>query len=201
MRVVAKIGPRRIDERPDDATGSRADSGEAAGSGTADEPKQKRFRLVVERVPDRDHVSRQSIRSGLEEGVAQLTRHVFDRSTGLLRGTRHVCPANLNRQPERYREVSTKRLVVVGIHAPDLMMKMCDTSHDQVTGRLQFAQQIQQRNGIGSARERDEHTIASAQQAVLVDRAPDARRKGPRQCSMLNVQCRAMFKDRVDGHH
>jgi hypothetical protein len=64
------------------------DPGEPTRPGPPHEPQQERLRLVVDRVRHRDRIGGEPVGCLLEEGVAQLARHVFDGPALLARARR-----------------------------------------------------------------------------------------------------------------
>ena len=88
-RVGAQLGPRNVEQRPDDGSGSWPHAGETRRPGAPNQPQQERLRLVLETVADGD-------RRGLERGRRPGQKRVA-RDAGLVGiwidrpgGRRHV---------------------------------------------------------------------------------------------------------------
>ena len=172
--IRAQIGARDVEERPDHAARARQDAGEAARTGAAQQPQQERFGLVVEAVADRDRVGREPIGRLLEKRVAKRARRVFDRPTAARarplarRRGRH----SIGRR-ERRRHRPAERLVRVGVRAAELMIEVGDAREPHMTAVLELTQNVDERDRVGSARERDDDTPARLDERIAPDGAQD----------------------------
>ena len=65
-------------KRPHDNAGARMDAAQAARSCAAQQPKKKRFGLIVFRVRDGNRGRAEARRRAIEERIARGVRRVFD---------------------------------------------------------------------------------------------------------------------------
>jgi hypothetical protein len=145
---------------------------QAFRAGASQQPQQKRFGLVIACVTDSDAI-RAEVRQGTAEKlVARRTGRVFERSPVFLRTGADVFPLDEDRTVAGRRKLNAERLVT-GRFIPQLMIEVREPGDDELARRLDLAQQVHERHGVGSARQRDDDTRLRAGQIMLADSAPE----------------------------
>ena len=106
--------------------------------------------------------------------MARRSRGVFDRPALAARARRDVFAIDDDRPAERFREGGhAEPLVAVGRGAK-LMVEVRDAGEAQLAGRGELAQQMRERDGVGTARQRDDDARVAPREIVLANRLPDA---------------------------
>jgi hypothetical protein len=82
----------------------------------------------------------------MQEAVAQLAGHVFDRPARVARSLTHILAADLDRQTERRGKLAAERLVAISICATQLMVEVCYGRDPDVTVALPIQEQMEERN-------------------------------------------------------
>jgi hypothetical protein len=169
--IAPELGPGDLQKRPDHAIRPRPDAGEPGGAGAPDQSQQKGLCLIVEGVPDGDRTGIERDRRIAQKAVSGLSRRILQRASRSARERRHVRPPGDERHPASRRQIAAERLVCVCVGAAQLVIQMGRTGDHQRSATLQGPQDVQQRNRVGPARERDEHTSAARKHGVLPHRA------------------------------
>src|SRR5262245_66449687 len=99
-RIVPKLSSRNLDERPDDPPGAGPNPRQAARSCASHQTEQECLGLIVTRVANRDHISSDAIRGGMQERIPQRAGHILDRPAGVPRSLTHILALYFDRQAE-----------------------------------------------------------------------------------------------------
>jgi len=167
-----QLGARTIDQRPDDDTVSRMHRSETTSSGSADEPQEERFRLVVPGVADGDDVGLVG-RDGATEKV--VAHHVGSRLEGTVRSRRgraDVDTLEHERQASRSSDLPAE-LLVIRSRGAKLMIEVSDRHELQCGSAIEGTEEVKQRHRIGSARQRDNDTRPRCTEPIALKRPPD----------------------------
>ena len=125
-------------------------------------------------MPGGDPVRVQPAGCGVQELVARAAGCGLDRHVPGSRKRTHVAPADVAWDPDAARECAAERLVAVALAAPQAVIQVRDTREREPAGPGQIAQEQQQSDGVGPARNGRQHPGTWRNQAVALNGAPDA---------------------------
>jgi hypothetical protein len=140
--------PTELDERADDRSAHRRDSGQAAHTGALHEPHQYGLGLIVGGVTERDALGAYPGRVRLERRKSRRPRRGLERVRPGHRDGRDV-DGNAETRPE-----SPNEFGVGGRLRPQLVVDVKNVE-PQAPFRGQARQEVEQRHGIGAARDGD----------------------------------------------
>src|SRR5437879_5701614 len=118
----------------------------------ANEPQEKRFRLIVARMAERDDLSVQALTRAIEEFVPCGACRILERSALASRTSRDIFRVDDDWKPELGGERRAESLICVRFETK-LMIEMRDARDLEIAGRGQLAREMRERHGIGSARD------------------------------------------------
>jgi hypothetical protein len=150
-QVLEHVGAGGVDERTDDLSDARPDAAEAARTGAAEQPKEKRLRLIVARVADGDAIRVETCRGSLEKRVADGTRRRLDRRSFFPRPRGDVGRFDLDRHAERGGRSAAERLVRLRRASTKPVVEVSQTDECELAGALQLGKDVHERHRVGSA--------------------------------------------------
>jgi hypothetical protein len=142
-------------------------------AGAPREPQQERLGLVVARVAQRDRMGRKMGSGPFEERMSRRAGGRFQGPPFQPGTSGNILPFDADRPAKRFGKPSAKPLVFVGCMS-QLMVEMGETDDAQLPFGLKVAQDMRQRDGIGSARKRYHDVGIATSQLVPADELSDA---------------------------
>ncbi len=146
---------------------------QAAGTRAAQQPKQKRFGLIVARVTERDRVRVEVQARALEEGMPRAMRCILDGPPLASGEISYVVPVDEQWLIEGRRHLCAEPLIARS-GRPQLMVEMREADEANLAGQVELAQQVRERDRVGPARQRDDHASIAPRKVMSPDRLPDA---------------------------
>jgi hypothetical protein len=152
---------------------SRVHGRQTLQAGAPREPQEERLGLVVARVAQCDRMSCKKCPSAFEERVSRNAGRRFHGPPFEPGTNRDILPFDADRPANRFRKPFTEPLVFVG-RASQLMIEMGETDDAKPPFGLKVAQDVRQRNGIGSARQGDDDVGIAIGELMPADELSDA---------------------------
>src|SRR6185503_3958007 len=112
--VAAQVRARDVEQRANDAAAPRMNARKASEPGAANQLQEKRLRLIVLRVADRDAVGAQRVGRVLHKVVSDPAGRIFDRQVPAAGVRLDVLVLHNDSQSDTARQIAAERLVAVG---------------------------------------------------------------------------------------
>ena len=149
-----------VEQRANQVIAPRRHRRKAARARAARQPQNHGLRLIVAGMRDRDAIGLRPMRSPPEKTLARVAPGDFDRHLVRLRIAGHVGIADHRGHAEPIGERPAERRVRVGLGAANVMIEMREPGEHDLAARGEVAQQERERDRVGSAGHRRDHTRA-----------------------------------------
>src|ERR1700685_1930412 len=154
------------------------DSAEAAQAGSANQPHEHGFGLIVEGVAGGDLVEGRLLstlrliraQQTLKESIPQFPRRRLEAGMLMRSQFRSIIAFAIKFQPVLASRSLNEHLIRVGVSTAQFVIEMND-GKDDAEFVTKFEQQAQERDRIDSAGNRDAHTVSGLQEFVAPDEA------------------------------
>jgi hypothetical protein len=166
------IAPRTVEHRANGDARARIHGRETACSGTSQQPEQKRFCLIVARVPQRDCVGVLLVHGALEEAVADNVSCVFDRAALGDSNRTDVRFLEHERTLERRCQLCTESRVVV-CSGTELVIDVSHRHERQRADVVQGGNGVHEGDRIRAAREGDDQPGLRTCECFPLERSPN----------------------------
>lgn len=168
----SNVVARTIDQRPDYDAATWMHTCQTPSACPTDETQEKGFRLVLLRVTNGDPIRLMGGDRALEEGVSNAVSRIFQRTMFPTCDGANVRAFDCEREPEIGGDLCAQPFVSIGFVAK-LMIQMRDRDESQFAGVVQRSQYMEQRGGVGPARDGRRHTCGRRRQVVLCECPPN----------------------------
>jgi hypothetical protein len=152
---------------------ARMHRGQTSRAGAPKQAQQKSLGLVVTSVTERDDTGIETPTSAFEEGVAPRAGGVLERAAFTSSARGDVFAFHAQRPPERFGQSSTESLVTIR-RVAKLMVEVGHADGSQLTSCVEVADDVRERDGVGSARQGDDDARVGAREIVPTDELANA---------------------------
>ena len=164
-QIGPQVRPRHVDQRPDDRVATGVNRAQASQPRPSGQLQNKRLRLVIFGMADRDDICSRLTRGAPEEVVPDSPPGILEREplAGCIAG--HIEGFHDEGKAATGREVAAKRFILLGVRA-NLMIQVGNAGDPEATVTREFLKDQCQRNRIGSAGQPNEDAAPWGDQIV-----------------------------------